>query len=122
MSAEFEFDLDHIDQVTARARGFKEFFADHLDQLERRVQGLVHGGRWTGEAAAAYAEEHRDWMAAARELLDGLWQVEQAAQAARDAYANAMDVNRRMTGDDVGVVAPQSYYTAADACYKLCSL
>ncbi|MGK8525043.1 WXG100 family type VII secretion target [Nocardia asteroides] len=98
MSAQFEFDLDNIDQVTARARGFKEFFADHLEQLESRVQDLVNAGRWTGEAAAAYAQEHQDWMAAARELLNGLAQMEQAAQAARDAYANALDVNRRMTG------------------------
>ncbi|MBF6469707.1 WXG100 family type VII secretion target [Nocardia beijingensis] len=99
MCAQFEFDLDHIDQVTARARGFKGFFADHLDQLESRVQDLVNAGRWTGEAAAAaYAQEHQDWMAAARELLDGLAHMEQAARAARDSYANALDVNRRMTG------------------------
>ncbi|MFI6212518.1 WXG100 family type VII secretion target [Nocardia brasiliensis] len=98
MTSEFHFDLEHIDQVTARARGFKEFFADQLEQLESRVQGVVQSGQWTGAAATAYAEEHRDWMAGARELLDGLAQMEQAAQAAHDSYARAIEVNVRMTG------------------------
>ena len=98
MTSEFEFDLDHIDQVTARARGFKEFFADHLDQLDRTVQGLVQSGQWTGASAAAYAEEHGVWVAAARELLDGLAQMEQAGRTAHDSYSDAAAVNLRMTG------------------------
>ncbi|MEV6324930.1 WXG100 family type VII secretion target [Nocardia sp. NPDC051787] len=98
MTSEFEFDLDHIDQVTARARGFKEFFADHLDELDRTVQGLMQSGQWTGAAAAAYAEEHRVWVAAARELLDGLAQMEQAGRTAHESYSDAAAVNLRMTG------------------------
>ncbi|WP_024800494.1 WXG100 family type VII secretion target [Nocardia sp. BMG51109] len=98
MTSEFEFDLDHIDQVTARARGFKEFFADHLDQLDRTVQGLIQSGQWTGAAASAYAEEHQAWVIAARELLEGLAQMEQAGRTARESYSDATDVNLRMTG------------------------
>lgn len=98
MSDEFAFDLDHIDQVTARARGFKEFFAEHLDQLDNVVQGLMRSGQWTGAAAAAYAEEHRVWVAAARELLDGLAQMEQAGRTAHESYSNTSAVNLRMSG------------------------
>ncbi|MFR9769084.1 WXG100 family type VII secretion target [Nocardia sp. SC052] len=98
MGSEFAFDLDHIDQVTARARGFKEFFADHLDQLDRTVQGLMQSGQWTGAAAAAYAEEYQVWVAAARELLDGLAEMEQAGQTAHASYSDAAAVNLRMTG------------------------
>lgn len=98
MTSEFAFDLDHIDQVTARARGFKEFVADHLDQLDRTVQGLVQSGQWTGAAAAAYAEEHQIWIAAARELVDGLAEMEQAARTAHASYSEAAAVNLRMTG------------------------
>ncbi|MFC3960422.1 WXG100 family type VII secretion target [Nocardia jiangsuensis] len=98
MSDEFAFDLDHIDQVTARARGFQEFLAGHLDELDRRVRELVQGGKWTGAAATAYAEEHREWIIATRELLDGLAQMEEAARLARDSYAEAAAVNLRMSG------------------------
>ncbi|MBB5912990.1 WXG100 family type VII secretion target [Nocardia transvalensis] len=98
MTSEFEFDLEHIDQVTARARGFKEFFAEHLDQLESTVQGLMQSGQWTGAAAAAYAEEHRVWVAAAREVLEGLARMEEAGRTAHESYSEATDVNLRMTG------------------------
>ncbi|BDT91493.1 ESAT-6-like protein [Nocardia sputorum] len=98
MTSEFEFDLDHIDQVTARARGFKEFFADHLDQLDQTVHGLMQSGQWTGAAAAAYAEQHQVWVAAARELLDGLAEMEQAGRTAHASYSDAAAVNLRMTG------------------------
>nr|WP_232541366.1 WXG100 family type VII secretion target [Nocardia bovistercoris] len=58
---------------------------------------MAQSGRWTGEAATAYAAEQRDWLIAARELLDGLARMQTAAQTAHDSYAHAMGVNDRMT-------------------------
>ena len=96
MSSEFEFDLDHLDNVTARARGFKEFVSDNLDQLESKVQGLIQSGQWTGTVATAYAEEHQEWMTAARELVEGLEQMQRAAQTAHSSYSEASELNLRM--------------------------
>ncbi|MBA0044995.1 WXG100 family type VII secretion target [Mycobacterium sp. NPDC050853] len=97
IESEFSFDLDHIDQVTVRARGFKEFVTENLDQLEARVQKLVQSGQWTGAAAAAYTEAHQQWIDAARELVEGLNQMEEAARTAHGAYSEAQEANLRMT-------------------------
>lgn len=42
MPSQFDFDLDHIDQVTTRARGFKESFARSRPS---RVRDSMYGGR-----------------------------------------------------------------------------
>ncbi|TDZ90216.1 WXG100 family type VII secretion target [Mycobacteroides salmoniphilum] len=97
VESEFSFDLDHIEQVTSRARGFKEFVTENLDQLESRAQKLVQSGQWTGAAAAAYVEAHKEWMDAARELVEGLNQMEEAARTAHGAYSEAQEANLRMT-------------------------
>lgn len=98
MPSKFAFDLDHIDQVTARVRGFIGFLDDHLQGLDRRVEQLLRAGTWTGDTAQAYAQAHREWSAAAMEAREGLSEMEMAAQHAREQYAAAMDANKRMTG------------------------
>ncbi|WP_068279921.1 WXG100 family type VII secretion target [Aldersonia kunmingensis] len=98
MTSKFEFDLDEIELVTTRVRGFSGFVTDLLDGLDTRVGQLVQEGKWSGVAAEAYAEAHQIWAVAAREVVDGLTQMEAAARSAGEHYADAMEVNKRMTG------------------------
>jgi WXG100 family type VII secretion target len=98
MTSKFEFDLDEIHQVTTRVRGFSGYVTDMLDGLDDRVQQMIQAGKWTGKAADAYAEAHQVWVAAAREIADGLTDMEAAARVAHESYTEAMDVNKRMTG------------------------
>ncbi|MCX5045077.1 WXG100 family type VII secretion target [Aldersonia sp. NBC_00410] len=97
MTSKFEFDLDEIDRVTSAVRGFGGFVTDLLESLDARVAQLIQEGKWSGYAADAYADEHRDWAVAVREIVDGLTDMETAARNAHESYSTAMEANRRMT-------------------------
>ncbi|WP_054815511.1 WXG100 family type VII secretion target [Nocardia arizonensis] len=96
MTAEFSVDVDHLDQVVGRLTGLIGFVSDHLDELGARVSTLMQSGEWTGAAAAAYNVTHEEWMTGARELLEGLTQMQQAAKTAHAAYTDAQEMNVRM--------------------------
>jgi WXG100 family type VII secretion target len=97
MTSKFEFDLDEIDRVTAAVRGLGGFVTDLLESLDAQVGQLIADGKWSGYAADAYAEEHRDWTVAVRDIVDGLKHMEDAARTAHESYSTAMEANRRMT-------------------------
>ncbi|MGQ4601361.1 WXG100 family type VII secretion target [Nocardia sp. R6R-6] len=96
MTSEFSVDLDHLEQVVARLAGLVAYVSDHLDQMDSRVSTLLQSGGWTGAAGSAYTLAHEEWMRGARELLEGVAQMQQAAKTAHAAYADAQDMNVRM--------------------------
>ncbi|MEU4314948.1 WXG100 family type VII secretion target [Nocardia sp. NPDC024068] len=93
---EFRVDLDHLEDVTNRIRGLKEYAIDQLTALDAKVKSL--GPAWSGDAALAYAEAHRTWSVSAGEVQEGLQALQDAATQARENYQGAMAVNVRMLG------------------------
>lgn len=96
MTSEFSIDLDHLEQVVTRLGGLVGTVSGNLDELVSRVSALLQSGEWTGAAAAAYAATHEEWVTGARELVEGLGQMQQAAKTAHTAYADAEEMNVRM--------------------------
>ncbi|KAA0018529.1 WXG100 family type VII secretion target [Antrihabitans cavernicola] len=96
MSDQFSVDLDHLDEVTVKLRSFKEVVGDLLAELDRRVAAV--GPAWSGTAYDAYVEAHREWLAGATDVREGLGVLEDAARTAHGAYTDAKDANLRMLG------------------------
>ncbi|MCM6776052.1 WXG100 family type VII secretion target [Nocardia sp. CDC159] len=95
MSSQFAVDLDRLDQIVSRLNGLAGFLHDHLEELDRRVNALRNGS-WESAAAAAYAQTHAQWLAAAREFAEGVAAMSDAAHKAHGRYTQAIDINRRM--------------------------
>lgn len=93
---EFKVNLAQLEDLTARIRGFKEFASGYLAELDNKANAL--GSMWTGQAAAAYAEAHREWAVGAADVQDGLQAVQDATVRARESYAGAVTTNLRMLG------------------------
>ncbi|WP_194838696.1 WXG100 family type VII secretion target [Nocardia sp. XZ_19_369] len=95
MSAEFQVDLDHLDEIVARLAGLAGFVAERLDEVDDKVATLAGSG-WEGVAAQAYAQAHREWATGAREFADGVREMSDAARKAHSAYGRAIEINLRM--------------------------
>ncbi|KAA8887981.1 WXG100 family type VII secretion target [Nocardia colli] len=95
MSSEFTVDLDHLDEVVAKLSGLAGFVGEHLVEIDDRVSTLTGTG-WEGIAAQAYAEAHAQWIAGAREFVEGLQDMSDAAKAAHTRYMRAIDTNYKM--------------------------
>jgi WXG100 family type VII secretion target len=93
----FRVELDRLDQVASRLAGLTAFMNDKLAELDRRVAAL-HDGSWSGRAASAHAEAHREWSAGAAEFNRGLADIESAAKQAHAKYSAAIVANKRMLG------------------------
>lgn len=92
----FHVDLDHLDTVVGRLGGLSGFLTDCLTELDRRVQQLHSSGSWTGRAARAHADAHREWSAAAAEFNKGVADLQQAARKAHQSYTDAGTANSRI--------------------------
>ena len=88
-------DLDELENVIARLNGLAGFVHDRLDELDRRV-GALHTSSWSGTAAAAHADAHREWSADAKEFNDGIAEMRDAAKNAHTNYDKAINTNRRI--------------------------
>lgn len=92
----YKVDLNHLDEVTARIRSFKDFVEDSLTALDNKAKEL--SASWSSEAAAAYEVAHREWLVGATEVRDGIGDLESAARTAHHNYSGAMAANLRMLG------------------------
>jgi WXG100 family type VII secretion target len=92
----FAVDLQHLDDVTSRIRGFTQFVTERLEELDRRAQAV--GAAWTGRAGSSYTDAHREWLAGATDVRDGMHTLEEAARRAHQSYSDAVAVNVRMLG------------------------
>lgn len=95
MSSQFSVDLDHLDSIVARLSALAGFVGEHLDEIDDRVATL-NGSGWEGVAAQAYAEAHTQWSTGAREFVEGVRDMSDAAKAAHTHYTRAGDTNTRM--------------------------
>ncbi|WP_378733692.1 WXG100 family type VII secretion target [Nocardia brasiliensis] len=95
MSSEFSVDLEHLDQIVARLAGLAGFVAEHLDEIDDKVATL-HGTGWESVAAQAYADAHRGWATGAREFVEGVREMSDAARQAHTRYTRAIAINNKM--------------------------
>lgn len=95
MSSEFTVDLDHLEEVVAKLSGLAGFVGEHLDEIDDRGAALTGTG-WEGIAAQAYAEAHSQWIAGAREFVEGVRDMSDAAKTAHTRYMRAVDTNYKM--------------------------
>ncbi len=63
--------------------------------LDDRVSTLTGTG-WEGIVAQAYADAHAQWVAGAREFVEGVQDMSDAAKAAHTRYMRAVDTNYKM--------------------------
>ncbi|MFE9320016.1 WXG100 family type VII secretion target [Nocardia sp. NPDC052278] len=95
MNSQFSVDLDHLDEIVIRLSSLAGFIGEHLDEIDDRVAALVGSG-WEGVAAQAYADAHAQWVTGAREFVEGVKDMSDAAKAARARYTTAHDTNYKM--------------------------
>ncbi|QIS18745.1 WXG100 family type VII secretion target [Nocardia terpenica] len=96
MGDAYQVDLEHLDTVTARIAGLQGFVQDTLAGLDVRIAAAHQN--WTGEAATRHAEAHREWMAAASEVHEGIEAMRAAATAAHTAYSDVLATNLGILG------------------------
>jgi WXG100 family type VII secretion target len=87
--------LARLDEIAFRIEGFAAYLAECLEELDRRV-AIMHASSWSGTAAAAHAQAHKDWAAGATEFNQGLIDVRTAVRKAHERYASAATVTRNM--------------------------
>ncbi|NEW37151.1 WXG100 family type VII secretion target, partial [Nocardia cyriacigeorgica] len=80
-------DLAELENITTRLQGLIGFVEDCLTQIDTRVAAVQSS--WSGQAADAHATAHRDWLAGAQDMRDGLERMRAAAVTARDNYTSA---------------------------------
>ncbi|MGA4786671.1 WXG100 family type VII secretion target [Nocardia sp. AB354] len=95
MASRFSVDLEHLDHIVSRLVGLAGYIEDHLSDIEQRVASL-QGTGWEGLAARAYDDAHREWISGARELVEGVKDMSDAAKEAHAAYTRALELNWRM--------------------------
>ncbi|MFC4377252.1 WXG100 family type VII secretion target [Nocardia halotolerans] len=95
MASDFKVDLDHLDQIVTKLVGLAGFIGDHLDEIDDQVATLIGTG-WEGIAGDAYQVAHQQWAVGAREFVEGIRDMSDAAKAAHERYTNAIDINLRM--------------------------
>lgn len=86
--------LDQLDSVISRMRGFEGFFDDQIEAFDAAISKLQTG--WDGDAATAQEAAHRRLMAAAAEIREGVEAIRTAAQAAHSNYTQAIAANVAM--------------------------
>ncbi|MFC8046124.1 WXG100 family type VII secretion target [Nocardia sp. NPDC057353] len=95
MSSEFTADLEQIDAIIARLSALAGFIGANLDEIDTRVAALT-GTSWDSTAGRAYADVHREWATSAREFVEGVRTMSDAARRAHEDLTYAVDLNRRM--------------------------
>ncbi|MGV9611369.1 WXG100 family type VII secretion target [Nocardia xishanensis] len=93
---EYRVDLAHLDEVTARIAGLHGFVTESLREIEERIAATQ--ASWTGAAADAHAEAHREWTQAATQMAEGIDTMRAAAAAAHAAYTTAEQTNLKILG------------------------
>ncbi|KIA66296.1 WXG100 family type VII secretion target [Nocardia vulneris] len=92
----FSVDLDALEQLAARMRGYKAAVADRLAELEAKAAEVE--GVWVGAAAVAYSDAHREWVAGVADMQDGLAALEAALAKAHESYTTAGAETLRILG------------------------
>ncbi|GGL42870.1 WXG100 family type VII secretion target [Nocardia jinanensis] len=94
-SSELSVDLDHLDQIVTKLADLAGFIGERLDEIDDRVATLAGTG-WESVAALAYTDAHREWAVGAREFVEGLMDISDAAKKAHENIAHAVDLHSKM--------------------------
>lgn len=94
MSNAFSVDPDAVLDAVARMLGFERYVESMLHEIEGLVANLQV--QWSGAAAAAHAEAHRQWAEGAALMRKALADLQSAATTAHRNYTEAAATNQRM--------------------------
>ncbi|WP_068057240.1 WXG100 family type VII secretion target [Nocardia xishanensis] len=92
----FSVDLDKLEDLAARMRGYAAAVADRLAEIEQKAKEVE--GVWVGTAALAYREAHAEWAKGVTDMQEGLAALEAAVKVAHEGYTSAVSENRRILG------------------------
>ncbi|MGW6427106.1 WXG100 family type VII secretion target [Nocardia sp. NPDC055053] len=92
----FSVDLDQLEQLTARMRGYMAAVTDVLTALDAKAKEVEDV--WSGAAAAAYTEAHTEWRAGVTDMQEGLAALETAAKTAHQSYTDAASTALKILG------------------------
>ncbi|MFR9753281.1 WXG100 family type VII secretion target [Nocardia sp. 004] len=92
----FAVDLDALDNLTARIRGFAGVLAEQLAALEQKAVEV--DATSTGAVMAAYRAAHTEWSAGAAEVEEGLTALAEAVGHAHERYTEAVAEGLRILG------------------------
>lgn len=92
----FSVDLNQLEALAARMRGYKGAVAERLAQLEAKTREVE--GVWVGIAAVAYMEAHTEWSKGVTDMQDGLDALEGASKTAHEGYTHAASQTLRILG------------------------
>lgn len=87
-------DLDRLDDTVTLLSNRTAAVSDLLADLDARIATLQ--SLWTGAAADAQLASHRDWLAGAQDMRDGLAVMRAAASTAHANYSAAVAANLAM--------------------------
>ena len=94
MPAKYAVDLgelqDRVDEMSE--------FERHIERALTHLDGVVDRLHltFTGQAADAHRDAHRQWTAGMKEMKHGLEEIRAAADRAHTNYTNAVQANARM--------------------------
>ncbi|MDO3651070.1 WXG100 family type VII secretion target [Nocardia mangyaensis] len=92
----FSVDLDQLEQLTARMRGYMAAVADVLVALDAKAKEVE--GVWVGAAAEAYREAYTEWTVGVADMQEGLAALEAAAKTAHQSYTDAATSTLKILG------------------------
>ncbi|MFD4444452.1 WXG100 family type VII secretion target [Nocardia sp. NPDC058519] len=92
----FSVDLDQLEQLTARMRGYMAAVDDVLTALDAKAKEV--DDNWSGAVAAAYNEAHTEWRAGVTDMQEGLAALEAAAKTAHKSYTDAAATTLKILG------------------------
>lgn len=89
-------DLDRLDGVVDLLTARSAAVSEQLDLLDARIAALQ--SLWHGDAADAQLAAHRQWVAGAQDMRDGLEAMRAAVETAGGNYRSAAASNVAMWG------------------------
>ncbi|MBF6192883.1 WXG100 family type VII secretion target [Nocardia implantans] len=92
----FSVDLDKLENLAARIRGFAGLLSDQLAAIDQKVKEVDAAS--AGAAMAAYREAHGEWLRGATDIREGLTALEEAVKLAHDGYTGAVAEGLRILG------------------------
>ncbi|WP_396912395.1 WXG100 family type VII secretion target [Mycolicibacterium sp.] len=89
-----EVDRDKLGSIVDQMEALTQKVERSTDLIERIVASLHID--WSGAAARAHEEAHREWDAGAREMRDALTDLHEMGHVAHSNYNSAADTNLKM--------------------------
>ncbi|MBF6250271.1 WXG100 family type VII secretion target [Nocardia farcinica] len=92
----FSVDLDKLENLAARIRGFAGLLSEQLAVIDQKAKEV--DATSAGAAMVAYLEAHDEWLAGATDIREGLTALEAAVKIAHEGYTGAVAEGLRILG------------------------